>query len=577
MTARRTISWESCLRYQRRFDEAYGAFYKSTWNAAWRAPAYLALAELDARADRWREALDHAERCLLVDGDNLNAQAVRAILLRRVGRGAEAEAQLAEALRLDPLCAWARHLLSGELPECGQDRLDLAFDYVRCGRLGEAVAVLGAPVQVAENDGSATMRCYARAVMLDELGEREASVAAYAEAATMPAAYVFPNRLDEMAILEAAIAANPVDARPPFYLGNLLYDRRRYAEAIVQWERTAALDPAGAAAWRNLGIAYFNVRHDAAAALAAFDRAFAADPASARVLFERDQLWKRTGVAPAVRLDEILRYPGLPAQRDDLSVEFATLLNQTVQPQRALEVLLSRQFQPWEGGEGLVLAQFVRASILLAQAALGTGEAVRARSLLGAALDPPQSLGESYHLLANRSELYYWVGVVAAANSDADNARRLWQHGARTSIDFQQMAMSEVSANTYWVAACLDALGEQEAAAALFRRIREFASELEHRRPVVDYFATSLPAMLLFDDDLALRNRIESLFLRAQAALGLEELGEAETLAREVLVLDPSHTGAADLMRRLMRLGAGAMRGTVLTWRLVREQDAKVA
>ena len=150
----------------------------------------------------------------------------------------------------------------------------------------------------------------------------------------------------------------------------------------MQWERTAALYPAGSAAWRNLGIAYFNVRHDAAAALAAFDRAFAADPASGRVLFERDQLWKRTGVAPAVRLDEMLRYPGLPAQRDDLSVEFATLLNQTGEPQRALEVLLSRQFQPWEGGEGLVLAQFVRASILLAQAALGAGEATRARSLL---------------------------------------------------------------------------------------------------------------------------------------------------------------------------------------------------
>ena len=74
-----------CLRYQRRFDEAYAAFYKSTWNAAWRAPAYLALAELDARADRWDEALDHAERCLRVDRDNLNAQAVRAITLRRSG------------------------------------------------------------------------------------------------------------------------------------------------------------------------------------------------------------------------------------------------------------------------------------------------------------------------------------------------------------------------------------------------------------------------------------------------------------------------------------------------------------
>ena len=192
-----------CLRYQRRFDEAYAALYKAAWNAAWRAPAYLALAELDTRAERWGEALDHAARCLRVDADNLNAQAVRAIALRALGRDAEVEAQVAEALRLDPLCVWTGHLRSGELPAGGQDCLDLAFDYARCGRLGKAVAVLGAAAEAEENDGSATMRCYARAVMLAELGEHGESAAAYAEAAALPMAYVFPNRLEEMLVLEA--------------------------------------------------------------------------------------------------------------------------------------------------------------------------------------------------------------------------------------------------------------------------------------------------------------------------------------------------------------------------------------
>lgn len=552
-----------CLRYQRRFDEAYAAFYKSAWNAAWRGPAYLALAELDARAERWGEALDHAERCLCGDADNLNAQAARAIALRRLGRDAEAEAQLAEALRLDPLCVWARHLRSGELPVGGQDRLDLAFDYARCGRLQEAIAVLGAAADVAENDGSATMRCYVRAVMLAELGELGESAAAYAEAGALPAAYVFPNRLEEMLVLETAVAANPRDAKAPLYLGNLLYDRRRYDDAIREWERASSLDIGCVAAWRNLGIAYFNVRHDAAAARAAFDRAFEADSASARILYERDQLWKRTGLAPAVRLDEMLRYPALPGQRDDLSVELAALLNHAGQPQRALEVLLGRQFQPWEGGEGLVLAQFARASILLAQEALAAGDAERARAFLRTALEPPHSLGESYHLLANRSELFYWLGVAAAAGKDMVGPQRQWQRGARTSGDFQQMAVSEVSANTYWVAACMDALNEQEAAAALFCRIREYARELEQKRPAVDYFATSLPAMLLFNDDLKLRNRIESLFLRAQAALGLKELEEAEICARQVVELDPSHGGAADLIHRLEWEGSAAARGAV--------------
>jgi tetratricopeptide (TPR) repeat protein len=315
------------------------------------------------------------------------------------------------------------------------------------------------------------------------------------------------------------------------------------------------------AAQRNLGIAYFNVRHDAAAALTAFDRAFAAEPGSARILFERDQLWKRIGVASATRLAELLRYPDLPTKRDDLSVELATLLNHTGEPQQALDLLLSRQFQPWEGGEGLVLAQFVRASILLAQRALANNEPRRAPSLLIAALDPPHSLGEANHLLASQSESLYWLGVAAAAGGDAAEACGLWRRGARTSTDFQQMAVAEVSANTFWVAACLDALGEREAAAALFRKIQEFARQLEHRRPVVDYFATSLPTMLLFDDDLVRRNRMQSLFLRAQAALGLGRSEEAESLAHEVLAFDPSHTGAADLLHRLIQQPAAPAHG----------------
>ena len=40
--------------------------------------------------------------------------------------------------------------------------------------------------------------------------------------------------------------------------------------------------------------------------------------------------------------------------------------------------------------------------------------------------------------------------------------------------------------------------------------IAEFASQLMKAEPKIDYFATSLPNLLLFDDDLDKRNRIES-------------------------------------------------------------------
>ncbi len=48
--------------------------------------------------------------------------------------------------------------------------------------------------------------------------------------------------------------------RARFYLGCWLYDRRRYADAIVLWRRAVELDPQGLpSAWRGLGIVAFNI------------------------------------------------------------------------------------------------------------------------------------------------------------------------------------------------------------------------------------------------------------------------------------------------------------------------------
>lgn len=65
----------------------------------------------------------------------------------------------------------------------------------------------------------------------------------------------------------------------------------------------------------------------------------------------------------------------------------------------------------------------------------------------------------------------------------------------------------------------------------------------------MDYFATSLPDFLLFEDDLAERNRVDNLFLMGLAHAGLGEATEAENLFRKVLSVDVNHLGAQVEMR----------------------------
>jgi hypothetical protein len=66
--------------------------------------------------------------------------------------------------------------------------------------------------------------------------------------------------------------------------------------------------------------------------------------------------------------------------------------------------------------------------------------------------------------------------------------------------------------------------------------------------PKIDYFATSLPDLLLFDDDLRERNRIESLLLSGLASHGMGDVQSAVSQLEQVVVSDPNYIFAAGML-----------------------------
>jgi tetratricopeptide (TPR) repeat protein len=232
-------------------------------------------------------------------------------------------------------------------------------------------------------------------------------------------------------------------------------------------------------------------------------------------------------------------------------VELATLYNQMDRPKDALNLLLSRKFQPWEGGEGLVLAQYVWAHSLLGQAALDESRPAAAVEHFKAALNPQHSLGEVEHLLASHSVIDYWMGVAYDALGNKDDAVALWKRAAAQQGDFQQMQVHAISDTTFWCAMALRKMGKTEEAAALFKEIYDYSAQLRQQEPKIDYFATSLPTMLLFDEDLKQRQDIQASFLQAQALVGMGETERALALLQKVQQLDRNHTEAADLIASL--------------------------
>ncbi|MEI7908677.1 MAG: DUF5107 domain-containing protein [Verrucomicrobiota bacterium] len=557
------------LRHLGRDEEAYAAFYKATWNHAWAGAGYHALAQIDCSRRNWTTAVDHLNYSLRFDTDNLRARNLKFIALRHLNRAVEAEALLRATLALDPLDGWARHLRGDKLRCDLQTALDIAHDFSAAGLFAEAIGILQTTQAKSrelpdQSWGALPLVHYTLGGLEQTRGNDKAALKHFKNAAALPPDYCFPARLEEIAILEAAGRANARDAKASYYLGNLFYDRRRHAEAIEHWKKSAKLDPGFSIVWRNLGIGYFNIHGQPAKARTAYNRAFKANPADARLLYERDQLWKRLGEMPVKRLRELEKHLSLVQQRDDLSVELCALYNQTGQHENALSLVSTRNFQPWEGGEGGPLGQWVRSHLALGRLALGGSSRHKsdltkasppgpesAAPHFRAALTAPLNLGEAKHLLANQSDIQYWLGCALAANGETKQARRHWLAAATFKGDFQEMSVRAFSEMTYYSALAWEKLGQRAKAKKLFHDLLAYAQQLKKSQAKVDYFATSLPTMLLFDDDLQVSQETAALFLQAQARLGLGQMSVARKLLATVLQRDPNHPLAHDLNNEL--------------------------
>lgn len=538
------------LVWQRRLDEACAAFYKSAWNYTWRSAAYYALAMMAAQRGDFPGVLAHTEESLAADPENLAARDLRASLLRRLGRTAEARSLTEETLRRDPLDFRAQaesallHATEAQwvaaLEGDTQTALDIAFDYAGAGLYADASRLL--TLFAAQTGAEYPMIYYSLASFAAAQGQTEEAAKLRRRAAAAPPLHCFPSRLEEMVILEEAIRKAAEDARALYYLGNLYYDRRRYSDAIHCWRRSVALDPGFSIPWRNLGIAEFNVNHDAAAALACYGRARAANPADARLLYEYDQLRKRTNVPPEQRLADLQQHADLLEQRDDLTIEYVSLLILTGEAEQALSILTSRRFSPWEGGEGLVSAQYVHAHAQLGRAAIDAGNYDAAVEHFRAARRYPHNLGEGKHLLTLERHLDYFEGLALDLAGHHSEARACWQAAAEP--------LSSWSIQNYYQALALRHLGRNHEAEVALHRLIEHARRIMETEPRIDYFATSLPNFLLFEDDLASRNIAESLLSMGFGELGLGSVAKAEILFQRILEIDSSILEARDGLAR---------------------------
>ncbi|WP_432487049.1 DUF5107 domain-containing protein [Kineococcus sp. SYSU DK018] len=537
------------LEARGRQDDAYDAYGRASWARAWRGPAGYRMARLDARAGRTEAALHRLADVRRVEPEHLQAAALEVVCRRRLGDGVvdDAEDVLAAARALDPLDAWLRHLDGLPASADAQTCLDVALELAGAGELEDALHVLDEaeerePMRAAGQPAAGPLLAHHRALVLDRLGRTAQAAAARADAAARDTTWCFPGRREDV----AALSASAADPRARTLRGHWLYAAGRHADAVADWRAGAAGTPGDPVPHRNLGLALVNDHRDLAAARAAYARAEEAAPDEARLRFEVDQLDALRRLTPQQRLARWQERWDLAEQRDDALVEVAHLLVSTGGAARAVQLLTTRTFQPWEGGEGQVLSAWERARTRLALEALADDPAA-AVAHLRAALDSPACLGEARHPLAATAQLHLLLGDALAATGDAGAARAAWGAAAEHRGDFLGMSTQEHSEATFSSVLALRRLGRDDG--PLTASLRRFRDALAAAVPVVDYFATSLPDLLLFEEDpLVVRDR-RVVVLDAQLALLDGDAGRARELLADPRLAASRH--AADLAHAL--------------------------
>lgn len=529
---------------QGQLDAAFDDFYKATWSGNCRDSGFLGLARIAMVRRDPAQALQFVERSLAVNGTHYGAIALKGLALLECGEQEAALAYIDEQRTRYPLhylLAFLRWLGSEQAADkeallalCNGRGVNLCFLASALLELGrpELASRLLASVSVEE-----TLPLLFWASLLPEGGEQEALLRRAEAAFTNKVR--FPNTLGEIAML----ARLPGSWFARYLLGCFHYSKRRYQEAITLWQGVCEQAPHFAASWRNLGIYHFNKGKNWAQAERCLSQAFALAPDDARLLFELDQLHKRQAMAPKARLLLLEAHREVALKRDDLTAELLSLYHIEGRLDAAAEILRLREFHPWEGGEGKVTGQYLINQQRRALALMASGRHADAIPLLQQGLHYPLNLGEGRLVGQSDNDIHF---LLALCHQACDNQGLVEQYLKQACLGQAELGASRYYNDQpvdylFYQGMALARLGRGQEAQRLFEGMVAWADAAMGERVEADFFAVSLPDLIVLDDDPQQKHRQHCLLVRALGQLGLAQFDHCEQTLAALLTLNPAH------------------------------------
>lgn len=306
---------------------------------------------------------------------------------------------------------------------------------------------------------------------------------------------------------------------------------------------------------RNLSLAYYNKLDRKQEAYELMEKAFLLDTTDARILMEFDQLAKRLNRPHTERLARLEEYRETAWQRDDLYLEYVTLLNHLERYTEAIELINSRKFHPWEGGEGKVPAQYQIARLELAKQFINEEKYAQALTLINECYEYPENLGEGKLYGAQENDFDYYKGCVLEAVGKNEEAAGFFR---KASVGISEPVAAvyyndQKPHKIFYQGMALRKLGDEEGTRSRFNKLVSYGEQHLHDVFRMDYFAVSLPDLQIWEDDMDLCNKIHCYFLMALGHMGLGNKEKAMTFFHKVKEMDVNHQDSTILYNTLIK------------------------
>ncbi|MBQ7334948.1 MAG: DUF5107 domain-containing protein [Clostridia bacterium] len=520
------------LTYLGRDKEAYDTLYRAAWNYTHRSAAMFELACLDCKAGDFKAALEKLDESLGLNMGHTKAQNLKAAILRHL-EYPSAEALAAQNANDDLLDLFAMVEYShyadnseklAQFRLKAENLIDVAIDYMKAGLYADAIRTLSLA------DDTYPMVNYYKAYCNGKLGTVSADLVKAANA--LPTGYCFPSRLEDILVLQHATETVPDGANAYYYLGCLYYDKFRYADAAQSWETCVACDPTHGKTWRNLALYYFDKAHEPEKARQALENALAYKSDDPRLLLEYEQLLKNMNCSIEERLAVYDKYPELLKERDDCYLDQLTLICQTGNYQKAIDMAAAKRFHIYEGGEGKLTKQHAWMHTLYGKELTEQGNYEKAEQIYQNGVNMPKSYGEAKTFFNQEAHIFYYLAKLYAKMGNAEAEKEAYEKAA-----VYKAAVSELS---LFRALALKELGRADEANAVLDEMLRMAENQIANKDLRTYYGVGSPSPMPFEYDIEKNNLRDGHILKAFALLGYGKNTEAEEAMNVARALDPN-------------------------------------